>query len=201
MTNDPTKGAAPLTSETPVLDIAGKEYKVRKLGLPQIGHLAHIFSAYSSLTSRAALLQSIDDPTVLGSFLLDACAIAFDEVVELLASIIGIDPGISDKRMAKLREEHDRRNAQRLEREETELEWMPPSNEGTIRDPNTFPLDSLVDLIEVVITHDDVIAFFDKFKRMLDKGILKKLAKPLKKRSTASKKGTGGKTSTSRAKG
>jgi hypothetical protein len=194
MTNDPTKGAAPLTSETPVLDIAGKEYKVRKLGLPQIGHLAHIFSAYSSLASRAALLQSIDDPTVLGSFLLDACAIAFDEVVELLASIIGLDPGISDKRMAKLREEHDRRNAQRLEKGDEELPWLPPSNEGTIRDPNTFPLDALVDLIEVVITHDDVITFFDKFKRMLASGILKKLTKAMKKQLTGSKKGTAGRT-------
>lgn len=194
MTDEKTSGAAPMIWEPPVLDIAGKSYKVQKLGMPQMGHLAKIFSAYSSLSSRAAMLQSIEDPAILGSFLLDACAIAFDEVVELLASVIGIDPGISDKRMAKLREEHDRRNAQRLEREESELPWIPLNNDGTIRDPNTFPLDALVDLIEVVVTHDDVISFFDKFKRMLNSGILKKVTKTLKGRSTGSKKGTGGRT-------
>lgn len=197
MTEKETRGVAALTWEPPVLDIAGKSYKVRKLGLPQIGHLAKIYTAYSSLANRAAMLQSIDQPEVLGSFLIDACAIAFDEVVELLASVIGMDSGVPDKRIAKLREEHYRRNAQRLERGEEALPWIPPSNEGTIRDPNTFPLYALVDLIEVVITHDDVVVFFDKFKRMSKGPALKKLTRGLKGRSTASRKGTGGATNTS----
>jgi len=188
------KGAAPMVREMPVLDIAGNGYRVRKLGLQQIGHLAKIYAAYSSLTARAAMLQSISDPTLLGTFLLDACAIAFDEVVELLASVIGIDAGISDKRMAKLREEHDRRNAQRLENGQEEVAWVAPSNGGTIRDPETFPLDALVDVIEAVIAHDDVVSFFDKFRRMLKGPALKNLTKRLSAESIASKKGTGGRT-------
>ena len=190
------KGSGPLVWVAPVLDIAGKEYTVRKLGLQQIGYVAKIYTAYSSIAARAAMLQSITDPTMLGSFLVDACAIAFDEVVGLLASVIGIDPGIPDKRIEKLREEHDRRNAQRVESGNDELPWTPPGNDGTIRDPNTFPLDALADVIEAVIEHDDVIAFFDKFIRMLKGPALKKLTSHLKGPSTKSKRGTDGKTST-----
>lgn len=197
MSGDKTKGAAPLVWEPPVINIAGKDYTVRKLGIQQIGHVAKIYTAYSSLTARAAMLQSISDPTLLGSFLVDACAIAFDEVVGLLASVIGIDAGISDKRMDKLREEHDRRNIQRVEAEKNEIQWTHPSNAGTIRDPNTFPLDALIDVIEAVIDHDDVIAFFDKFKRMMKGPALKNLTKHLKGPLTASKKDTGGQTKTS----
>ena len=189
-----TKGAGPLVWEAPVLDIAGKQYKVRKLGLSEIGHLAKIYAAYSSLSARAAMLQSISDPRLLGTFLLDACALAFDEVVELLAGIIGLDPGISDKRMEKLREEHDRRNAQRAEADKDPIPWNPPSNEGSIRDPETFPLDALVDLIEAVIAHDDVVAFFDKFRRMLKGPALRNLTRRLSEPSTGSKKGTDGQT-------
>jgi len=194
MTEKETSGAGPMTWVPPVLDIVGVERKVSRLGLPQIGYLAKIYAAASSLANRAAMLQAINDPTILGTFLIDACAVAFDEVVELLASVIGMDPGVSEKRMAKLREEHDRRNAQRVERGEDAFPWVPLSNEGTIRDPNTFPLDAIVDLIEAVITHDDVIAFFDKFKRMAKGPALEKLIQGLKGRSTGSKKGTGGRT-------
>ena len=189
-----TKGAAALIRELPVLDIAGEEYQVHKLGLPQIGYLAKIYTAYSSISARAVMLQSIKDPSLLGTFLVDACAVAYDEVVGLLASVIGLDPGISDKRMAKLREEHDRRNAQRAEEGKDQVAWNPPSNAGTIRDPETFPLDALVDLIEAVIEHDDVIAFFDKFLRMLKGPALKNLMSHLSKPSTKSKKDTVGQT-------
>ena len=130
----------------------------------------------------------------MGTFLVDACAVAYDEVVGLLASVIGLDPGISDQRMEKLREEHDRRNSQRVEAGKDEIQWNPPSNAGTIRDPETFPLDALIDVIEAVIEHDDVIAFFDKFGRMLRGPALKNLTKHLNERSTESKKGTGGQT-------
>ena len=191
-----TNGSGPLVWVAPVLDIEGKEYTVRKLGLQQIGYVAKIYTAYSSIAARAAMLQSITDPTLLGSFLVDACAVAFDEVVGLLASVIGMDQGISDKRIEKLREEHDRRNAQRLESGKGELSWIPPSNEGTIRDPNTFPLGSLADVIEAVIEHDDVITFFDKLARMLKGGAIQNLTNHLKEPSTKSKKGTDGKTNT-----
>jgi len=192
-----TKGAGPLVWVAPVLDIAGKEYKVQKLGLPQIGYLAKIYTAYSTISARAVMLQAIKDPTLLGTFLVDACAVAYDEVVGLLASVIGLDTGISDKRMEKLREEHDRRNAQRAEKGDDQVAWNPPSNAGTIRDPETFPLDALVDVIEAVIEHDDVIAFFDKFVRMMKGPALKKLVKHLNVPSTASKKDTAGRTNKS----
>lgn len=182
-----TSGAGPMVWVPPVLDIVGVdgiavEYKLNKLGLVQIGYLAKIYSAFQSMADRATMLGAVSDPTLLGTFLIDAIAIAFDEVVGLLASIIGLDPGVSDKRMAMLREEHDRRNAQRIEREEDPFPWKPlASNEGTIRDANTFPLDALVDLIEAVVTHDDVVNFFGKFKKMVKGPALKKLIKDLKK--------------------
>ena len=191
------KGAGALVWEPPVLDIEGKEYTVQRLGIRQVGYVAKIYTAYSTISARAAMMQAIKDPALLGTFLVDACAVAYDEVVALFASVIGLDPGVSDKRMSTLREEHDRRNAQRLENGEDERPWVSPSNAGTIRDPETFPLGSLVDLIEVVIEHDDVVAFFDKFLRMAKGPALKKLTKRLKGRSTGYKKGTGGQTETS----
>ena len=187
--------------EPPTLDIMGIDgvnvgHELNKLGLPQIGYLAKIYSAFTLLSQRAQMLGAIKDPTLLGTFLIDACAIAFDEVIQLLASVIGMDTGVSDKRQAKLREEHDRRNAQRLEQKKEELPWTPLSNKGTIRDPDVFPLPALVDLVEAVIVHDDVVAFFGKCKKMAQGPLLKKLIGDLKGQLTESKEDMDGPTNT-----
>ena len=188
------KGAGPLVWEAPVLLIEGNKYKVQRLGLPQIHKVARIYAAYSAFAERAAMLGAIKSPELLGTFIIDALANAFDEVVELLASVIGIDPGIPESRIQKLKEEHDRRNAQRLEHGKDELPWVAPSNEGTIRDPNVFPLGSELEVVEAIVEHQDIDAFFARLRSLMGSKALKSLGQRLNKRSTASKRDTGGQT-------
>jgi len=159
------QGAGPLVWVAPTIEIAGKDFKVRRLGLLDIQKLARIYAAASSYIDRATLANiNTLSPEAIGTFMIDALAHAFDEVIDFMASVIGLAPGKED-------------------------DWK-----GTIRDPNVFPLGSEIKVIEVLIEHEDVLSFFDSVKRMASNPALKKLTGRLSKPSTASKKGTGGRT-------
>jgi len=69
-----------------------------------------------------------------------------------------------------------------------------------IRDPNLFPLGSEIQVIEAVVSHEDVAAFFDRAMGLAKHPGLKSMMKRLPKPSTASKPATDGKTATSKAK-
>ena len=172
MTDKGTSGAGPLTWSPPVLTIEGREFKVRRLGLLDIQRIAKIYAAGSEFINRKALANmNTMAPEEVGTFILDFLPYAFDQVIELLADVIGMASG---KTPDKLREGED--------------------NEGTIRDPNVFPLGSEVQVIEALIAHEDVVAFFDRVKAMAKSPALKNLTKRLSGQSTASKKDTDGAT-------
>ena len=110
-------------------------------------------------------------PEEVGTFILDFLPYAFDQVIDLLADLIGLAPG---------------KTPEKLKGDET--------NDGTIRDPNVFPLGAEVQVIESLIEHEDVMAFFDRVKGMAKSPALKNLTQRLKGPSTESKAATGGKT-------
>ena len=159
------KGPTPLTWEAPEIEIEGRKYKLRRLGLLDIQRIARIYAAASAYIDRTALanINSLS-PEALGTFLIDALAHALDEVIDFLASVIGLAPG-------------------------TEKDYK-----GTIRDPEIFPLGSELKVIQALVEHEDVLAFFDGVKAMANNPSLKKLMKRLNAQSTESKKGTGGRT-------
>lgn len=163
------KGPTPLTWEAPEIEIEGRKYKLRRLGLLDIQRLARIYAGMSAYVDRAAL-ANIDKmtPEMIGTFIIDAMAHAFDEIIDFLASVIGIAPGKSN--------------------------GSPEENRGTIRDPNVFPLGSEVKVIEALIAHEDVVTFFERAKALASSPALKKLMKRSSEPSTESKKGTGGRT-------
>jgi hypothetical protein len=169
-----TEGARPLTWQGPRLEIAGREYTVRRLGLLDIQRVARIYAAGSAYVNRKALANmnqmSVEE---IGTFVLDFIPYALDEVIEFVASLVGLKPGKSEEK---------------LKADET--------NEGTIRDPNVFPISGMVDVIGALIEHEDVVAFFESVKRVAKSPALKNLTARLSERSMRSKAGTGGKTNT-----
>ena len=159
------KGAAPLTWEAPEIEIEGRVFKIRRLGLLDIQRMARIYAAASQYIDRAALANiNTLSPEAVGTFMIDALAHAFDEVIDFLASVIELAPG-------------------------TEKDYK-----GTIRDPDVFPLGSELKVIEALIQHEDVVSFFDSVRAMAQSPALKKLTGRLSGQSTGSKKGTGGQT-------
>jgi hypothetical protein len=165
-----TEGARPLTWQGPKLEIAGREYTVRRLGLLDIQRVARIYAAGSAYVNRAAL-ANLNKMTAeeIGTFVLDFIPYALDEVIDLAASLLGIPAG---KPVDKLKEGE--------------------TNAGTIRDPEVFPASGLVDVIGALIEHEDVVAFFESVKRVAKSPALKNLTSRLSARSTPSKAATGG---------
>ena len=167
-----TTGAAVLTWEPPILTIEGRGFKVRRLGLLDIQRIAKIYAAGSEFVNRKALANmNTMAPEEVGTFILDFLPYAFDQVIDLFADLIGLAPGKSPE---KLKGDED--------------------NDGTIRDPNIFPLGAEVQVVEALIEHEDVMAFFDRVKAIAKSPALKKLTERLKGPSTASKPATAGKT-------
>lgn len=167
-----TEGARPLTWQGPKLEIAGCVYTVRRLGLLDIQRVARIYAAGSAYVNRQALANmNRMSAEEIGTFVLDFIPHALDEVIEFVASLIGLNPGKPEEK---------------LKDGET--------NEGTIRDPNVFPASGMVDVIGALIEHEDVVSFFDSVKRVSKSPALKNLTARLSERSTRSKPATDGRT-------
>jgi len=167
-----TKGSTPLTWEAPVIEIEGREFKVRRLGLLDIQRMAKIYAAGAEFINRKAIANmNTMGPEEVGTFIIDFLPYAFDQVIDFLASVIGIHPGYIEDKL---------KDGQ--------------TNEGTIRDPNVFPLGSEVQVAQALIEHEDVLAFFDRVKALTQTPGLKKLTQRLKGQSTGSKPATAGKT-------
>ena len=116
----------------------------------------------------------------IGSFVIEYLPNAFDEIVEFLATVIGLESGFSREVIAKKKAKN-----------------KPDPNEGTIRDPNVFPLGSEVKLITLLTEHQDVLNFFDNFTALMKSGIVKRLTGPSSEPSTDSSPDTDGPTNTS----
>jgi hypothetical protein len=171
--------------EPPSIVIEGTTYKVQRLGLPQISIIARIWAVAGEQMQRAPLVAGKNaDATVIGTFIVDAMAHALDHVIELLASVIGLDPGVPEEK---------RQESMRQQREAGKVEIRDP-NKGTIRDPDVFPLGSEMKVIQALVEHQDVVAFFESFRAMRESAGVKTLLERLKKPSTESKHATGGRT-------
>ena len=176
-----TKGPGPLVWVAPVLEIGDVKYPLRRLGLMDIEALTSIVVGASRFVDRK-LIAGMDKLSAqqIGSFVIEYLPNAFDEIVEFLSTVIGLDPGCS-------------RDA--VEKKKSKGKDDP--NIGTIRDPNVFPLGSEVELITLLTEHQDVLNFFDKFTALTKSGIVKKLTGPSSEPSTDSKNDTAGPTNTS----
>jgi len=187
----------------PVLVIEDRKYPLRKLGLLDVERLGRIVTkasktmdkvAFNAVVAQRAANRGKDSedskedeitgpsPAMWMGFISDFLPQCFDEVVAFLASIIGLGPGVSEdvveqkRKKSKAKEFHD-------------------PNEGTIRDPEIFPLDALPALIAKLTEHRNVVDFFAKRGAMV--AGLKKLFGASNKPSTESSKPTDGPTSTS----
>ena len=176
-----TKGSGPLTWVAPVLEIGEARYPLRRLGLMDIEALTSIVVGASRYIDRR-LVNGMENltPQQIGSFVIEYLPNAFDEIVEFLATVISLDPGVSREVMARKK-----------------AKGKDDPNVGTIRDPNVFPLGSEVQLITLLSEHQDVLNFFDNCTALMKNGIVKKLIKPSSEPSTESKTDTDGPTSTS----
>jgi len=169
-----TSGAGPLTWSPPVLDIEGKEYKLRRLGLLDVQRAAKIVATVVQAGGRNALANMGNVSTMeVGTYILDLLPLAMDEVIDWMADYLGIARGIV---FDKIDEATD--------------------NTGTIRDPDVFPLGSEIKVIEALLEHEDVQAFFGSVKRMMKHPALQSLTarKVSRGPSTASKRGIAGPT-------
>ena len=147
-----------LTYQGPKLEIAGRDYTVRRLGLLDIQWLAKLIAGGTNYIDQAAAahLQTMS-VEMIGSFILGYLPTAFDEIVDWMAGLIGI-------------------------------------SKEEIRDPNIFPLGSELQVAEALCDHEDVVAFFDRAKKLSKHPGLKAMMERLRKPSTESKKGTAGRT-------
>lgn len=117
-------------------------------------------------------------------FLIDFLPYAFDETVEFLARVIGLKVGYPAKEAEKRRKKSNK-----------------DPNEGTIRDPNVFPLGSELQLINALSEHQDVLNFFAEGKRFKENKLLKKLRELSSTPSTESSIDMDGPTHTSQEDG
>lgn len=179
------KGAKPLVWVAPVLEIGAEKYPLRRLGLMDIEALTSIVVGASQYVDRK-LIGGMDKLTAqqVGSFVIEYLPSAFDEIVEFLATMIGLNAGYSREVIEK-------------KRNKAKGVFTDP-NLGTIRDPDIFPLGSEVRLITLLTEHQDVLSFFDNFTALMKSGIVKKLTNPSSEPLTESSPDTAdGPTSTS----
>jgi len=165
------------------LEIEGKSYPLRRLGVLDVDRLLGIAKRISQFVDRK-VMGDIGKFTAeqAGSFLIDYLPDAFDEILTFLGSLIGLDPGLSEEVV-----EHKRKKSKAAE--------FKDPNIGTMRDPETFPLDALPALIAKLTEHRNVVDFFTAKDAMVSG--LRRLFGGLKESSTESKPATDGPTSTS----
>ena len=181
------KGSGALVWVPPVLEIGDAKYPLRRLGLMDIEALTSIVVKASQFVDRKLVIDAGGGIAKLtasqvGSFVIEYLPKAFDEIVEFLATVIGLDPGIPLSGIEKKRKKAK--------------EFTDP-NVGTIRDPNVFPLGSEVQLITLLATeHQDVLNFFDRCTALMGNSIVKKLTESLSEPSTESNQDTDGPTNT-----
>ena len=171
--SDKDRGA--LLFEPPTLEVEGKTYELRRLGVVDLNRLLGIVSKASKFVDRQIMANADGlTATEAGTFLIDYLPHAFDEIVAFLANLIGLDPGYPEGKGKN-------KGADK--------------NVGTMRDPDVFPISALPVLIEKVAGHPDVVGFFDGSKAMVSS--LKRLFGGSDEPSTESSDDTDGPTNTS----
>jgi len=179
-----------LTYQGKVLEIAGRSYTVRRLGLLDIQRAARILASASGTAQKVAVAYEKNMGTAtIAAFILEFLPSAFDEITDWMASLIGIAPGVhADKTELATRV---------IDAGGKPLGVMFDPNAGTIRDPNVFPLGSEVMVVEELTEHEDLVAFFARVRKVAQHPALKKLVERSSGPSTESKPATDGQTPTS----
>ena len=143
----------PLISETPVVTIAGKKYKMRRLGMVETFKLARIVAMGAGGIGTEISKVKMNAESIMG-LLVVGFPYASDLVMDLFANVLGVK--IED-----------------------------------IKNPKLFPMGSEIDLIQALMGHIDVKAFFTKLTGLMKIPIWKEFSRGI---STSSKKDTGGRT-------
>lgn len=150
-------GTTALVYEPPVIEIAGREYKLRRLGIVDTLRLAKILAAgVAGLGREIGSLDTLD-PQVLGMLILAGAPFAEQQVLEFLGGVIGVSA-------------------------------------SDLRDSDRFPMGSEIMIVEALIEHEDVKAFFEHLGRIVRAPGLRSA---LQTSSTSYSGGTGGQTPTS----
>ena len=148
-----SKEIEPLIGETPVVVIAGKEYKMRRLGMADTFKLARVIAMGAAGLGTEISKVKMDAESVIG-LLVIGFPYASDLVMELFASVLGVK--VED-----------------------------------VKNPNLFPMGSEIEIIQALVGHIDVKAFFTKLTGLTKMPIWKEFSRKI---STSSKKDTDGQT-------
>ena len=85
-----TTGMEPIVGVKPTIEIAGKTYTVRRLGIPDMFTVIRILGVGVKQLGSMGGLQSLDSASVALA-LVAAIPHAEDEIMDLLADIVGVD--------------------------------------------------------------------------------------------------------------
>ena len=148
-----SKEVEPLIGETPIIKIAGKEYKMRRLGMADTFKLARVIAMGAAGLGTEISKVIMDAESVIG-LLVIGFPYASDLVMELFANVLGVK--IED-----------------------------------VKNPDLFPMGSEIEIIQALVGHIDVKAFFTKLGGLMETPAWKEFSRKI---STSSKKDTGGQT-------
>lgn len=123
-----TTGLEPIVGDNPAVEIEGKQYNIRRLGIADTFKLTRILSIGVSMMGGS--IESMNAKSAAMA-LFAAIPRAEKEIIDLLASLIGVKP-------------------------------------EEIRDPDLFPMGSEIAIIEELVKHQDMQAFFTRLGKMIE---------------------------------
>ena len=166
-----TTGSEPMLYEAPIITIVGKEYTMRRLGIFDVTRLARILSK-----SGGALLTKLGSTIGLGKLNEGIKSLKDFPVGDWFMAIISALPDTAEDVIGFLAS--------------TLKGW-----EGDVKDGDQFPLGTELEIVEKLLEHEDVVAFFARAQNLAKSPALKKIGVMFSgDKSTSSKKPTGGQT-------
>lgn len=121
-----TTGMEPIVGKKPTVEIEGRTYTIRRLGISDVFTVVRILGVGIKQLGTIGGVQSLDN-TAIALALVAAIPHAEDEIMDLLADIVGVDG-------------------------------------EDIRNPDLFPIQSIIDIIDVLAKHQDLKAFFTQLQ-------------------------------------
>ena len=137
-----------LTWTPPEIEIEGKTYQLRRLGIRDIFKLGKIWSAAQARAATATVQGMTAEQA--GMLLMAMLPYEGEAIIEFLADAIGV-------------------KAEELS------------------DPDVFPLGSELQIIQALVEHEDVRAFFGRFRALMADGGIRGIAGRSADKSTGSK--------------
>jgi len=163
-----TTGTGPMLYVAPTISIVGKEYTMRRLGIFDVTRLARILSRSGGtlLTKLGSTINNVKDVKSLKDF----------PIGDWTMAIIGTLPNVAEEFVDFLAS--------------TLKGW-----EGDVTDGDQFPLGTELEIVEKLLEHEDVVAFFARAQNLAKSQSAKKIGKMFSGgKSTTSKTPTGGRT-------